>query len=249
MVSDDDLEGRLPRDVCSFKSALIQHLDSLTVVATTLVLTLSLYLHLGVIFPILYPPAELAVKHPTKVNFDWKTCSDPANLQRALEQGDSCPCWDGLFKGSYGLHGRRAMVFNIQRETLSIFALTCFFVCLVFVALKKVFSMILSKHLRWSAFLIVLCNSHSLYYHWWVSFSYLNEAWFRYWWSQWVFGVSETVVMYVLLLRTDSRYEMQPPHAVAVISVTSFHMSQGILTQAVKNFISGCAQVQGVARV
>lgn len=239
MSFDDDLEAHSLREMVSFTSVIMRHLDSLTVLATTAILSLSLYIHLGVIFPIVYPKAEMDKKHPSKANFNWQTCNSYDNLQRALAQGDDCPCWDGLYKGSYGLHGRHAIFFNIQRETLCIFAISCLFVCLAFVTLKKFFMMLLTKRLRLSAFLIILCNAHSMYYHWWVTLSYLNESWYRYWWSQWVFGLTEATVMYVLLLRIDNRFKIQSAHAVTVISVAIFHMSQGLITQAVKNVING----------
>ncbi len=237
---DDDLEARPQREKGPLlTSVLIQHIDSVAVLATTAILSLSLYIHLGVVFPIVYPREVMDKKHPSKVDFNWKTCNSHDNLKRALAQGDDCPCWDGLYKGSYGLNGRHAIFFNIQRETLCIFALSCFFVCLSFVALKKFFKMLLTKRLRMSAFLIILCNAHSMYYHWWVSLSYLNESWYHYWWSQWLFGVTEAAVMYVLLLRIDVRFKLQSAHAVTVISVAIFHISQGLLTQAVKNMING----------
>ncbi len=239
MSLDDDLEAHPLREMASFTSVIMRHLDSVTVVATTAILSLSVYIHLGLVFPILYPQAEMDKKHPSKANFNWQTCNSYDNLKRALAAGDDCPCWDGLYKGSYGLHGRHAVFFNIQRETLCIFAISCLFVCLAFVALKKFFKMLLTKRLRLSAFLIILCNAHSMYYHWWVTFSYLNESWYRYWWSQWIFGLTEAAVMYVLLLRIDSRFKIQSAHAVTVISVAIFHMSQGLITQAVKNMING----------
>lgn len=240
MSFDDDLEARPQRDKLSRTSVLIEHIDSLAVCATTAILCLSLYIHLGIVFPIVYPKAIMDKKHPSKANFNWQTCNSHDNLKRALAAGDDCPCWDGVYKGSYGLNGRHAIFFNVQRETLLIFAVTCVFVCLSFVALKKFLKMFLTKRLRLSAFLIILCNAHSMYYHWWVTLTYLNESWYRYWWSQWVFGITEAAVMYVLLLRIDIRFKIQSAHAVTVISVAIFHLSQGLITQAVNNMINGC---------
>jgi hypothetical protein len=245
MSFDDDLEARSPRETGSFTSVIMRHLDSVTVLATTIVLSLSLYIHFGVVFPIVYPKAEMDKKHPSKANFNWQTCNSHDNLQRALKLGDDCPCWDGLYKGSYGLRSRHALFFNIQREALGIFAISCLFVCLAFVTLKKFFKMLLTKRLRSSAFLIILCNAHGMYYHWWVTLSYLNESWYRYWWSQWVFGATEAAVMYVLLLRIDNRFKIQSVHAITVISVAIFHMSQGLVTQAINNLINGCASGLG----
>jgi hypothetical protein len=239
MLTDDDIEARPQREAFWLSSVLTRHMDSLTVLATTAVLSLSLYIHLGVVFPIVYPKAELDKKHPSKADFNWKTCNSRDNLQRALDHGDDCACWDGLYKGSYGVHGRHAIFFNVQRETLGIFSISCLFICLAFVTLQKFFKMLLRRRLRVSAFLIILCNAHSMYYHWWVTLSYLNEAWYHYWWSQWVFGLTEAAVMYVLLLRIDTRFKVQCSHAVTVVSVAIFHMSQGLLTQAVKNMIKG----------
>jgi hypothetical protein len=243
MLTDDDIEARPQREAFWLSSVLTRHIDSLTVLATTAVLSLSLYIHLGVVFPIVYPKAELDKKHPSKANFNWQTCNSRDNLQRALDHGDDCACWDGLYKGSYGVHGRHAIFFNVQRETLGIFSISCLFICLAFVTLQKFFKMLLRRRLRVSAFLIILCNAHSMYYHWWVTLSYLNEAWYHYWWSQWVFGLTEAAVMYVLLLRIDTRFKVQCAHAVTVVSVAIFHMSQGLLTQAVKNMIKGCEGV------
>jgi hypothetical protein len=56
-----------------------------------------------------------------------------------------------------------------------------------------------------------------------------------------VFGLTEAAVMYVLLLRIDNRFKIRSAHAVTVISVAIFHISQGLFTQAVKNMINGCA--------
>ena len=241
MLTDDDMEARPQREALWPSNFLTRHIDSLTVLATTAVLSLSLYIHLGVVFPIVYPKAELDKKHPSKADFNWQTCNSRDNLQRAVDHGDGCACWDGLYKGSYALHGRHAMFFNVQRETLGIFSISCLFICLAFVTLQKFFKMLLRKRLRVSAFMIILCNAHSMYYHWWVTLTYLNEAWYHYWWSQWVFGVTEAAVMYVLLLRIDNRFKVQCAHCVTVVSVAIFHMSQGLLTQAVKNMIKGCA--------
>ena len=178
-------------------------------------------------------------RHPSKVNFNWETCNSEDSMKLALAHGDDCPCWDGLFKGSYSINGRHAVFFNIQRESLSIFALTCVFICISFVALKKLIEMILCKRLRLSAFLIIVCNAHAMYYHWWCTFSYLNESWYRYYWSQWVFGITEGAVMYVLLLRIDNQFKIQSAHAVTVISIAIFHMSQGIVTQVIHNILQG----------
>jgi hypothetical protein len=239
MLTDDDLEARPQREASRLSDVLTRHVDSLAVVATTVVLSISVYIHLGVVFPIVYPNAQMNEKHPGKADFNWETCSSHDNLQRALHYGDGCACWDGLHRGSYSVNGRHAIFFNVQRETLGIFALTCLFICLVFVTLQKFIKMLLRKRLRFTAFAIILCNAHSMYYHWWVSLSYLNEAWYRYWWSQTVFGVTEGAVMYVLLLRIDNRFKVQSWHAVTVVSVAMFHMSQGLLTQAVINMING----------
>lgn len=241
MMSPQDLEAPPLQEKVSLTGVLARHIDSLTVLATTSILSLSLYIHFGVVFPILYPKSVMDKKHPSKTDFNWKTCGSFNNMRRALEQGDDCPCWDGLYKGSYSLNGPHALFFNIQRETLCIFAVTCLFVCMAFVALKKFLKMLLNKRLRLSAFMIILCNAHSMYYHWWVTLSYLNQSWYRYWWSQWVFGITEAAVMYVLLLRIDIRFKIQSAHAVTVISVAIFHLSQGLVTQAVKNLINGCA--------
>jgi hypothetical protein len=79
----------------------------------------------------------------------------------------------------------------------------------------------------------------------------LTSTFFRYnyWYSQWVFGITEFVVMYILFLRLDTRYQLKVEHAgffntrdccefilrptlirviaAAVIAIATFHTSQG----------------------
>ena len=61
-----------------------------------------------------------------------------------------------------------------------------------------------------------------MYYHWYVSFTYMNESWYYYWYSQWVFGITEFVVMYILFLRLDVRYQLKCEHAGALSSRECF---------------------------
>jgi hypothetical protein len=41
----------------------------------------------------------------------------------------------------------------------------------------------------------------------------MNESWYYYWYSQWIFGITEFVVMYILFLRLDTRYQVKCDHA------------------------------------
>lgn len=53
MRISDDRDGR-SRDASSWSAFALNHIDSITVVFTTLILTLALYIHLGVAFPLIY---------------------------------------------------------------------------------------------------------------------------------------------------------------------------------------------------
>ena len=74
----------------------------------------------------------------------------------------------------------------------------------------------------------------------------MNESWYYYWYSQWIFGITEFMVMYILFLRLDTRYQLKCEHAgahdacerfyrtllipviaAAVIAIATFHSSQG----------------------
>lgn len=70
------------------------------------------------------------------------------------------------------------------------------------------------------------CNTLRSYYHWWVSFNYLNESWYQYWYSQWIFGATECAVMYVLFLRLDLRFKLEPIHVTIVLTIAAFHIVQ-----------------------
>jgi hypothetical protein len=136
-------------------------------------------------------------------------------------------------------------MFNINSETLGIWAVTVMFICITYAGFKSVIQLFLDGHLRLGALLPVIANVHGdhilssniaiaihvlrsafvccwfnsragVYYHWFVSFTYMNESWYHYWYSQWVFGISEFVVMYILFLRLDSRFQLKCEHAGAV---------------------------------
>ena len=49
-----------------------------------------------------------------------------------------------------------------------------------------------------------------------------RAARYYYWYSQWVFGVSEFVVMYILFLRLDTRYQLKCGHAGDFVPPTFF---------------------------
>ena len=68
MSFDDDIEARPQREAPTFTSVLMRHTDSLAVAATTLILSLSLYVHFGVVFPIVYP-----VRHTSHVTITRHT--------------------------------------------------------------------------------------------------------------------------------------------------------------------------------
>ena len=118
--------------------------------------------------------------------------------------GDVCPCWDGLFKGTYSLD-KKSVMFNIDSETLGIFALTVTFICVTYAAFKTGIQLYFDGHFRAAALLPVLANVHGecasfreplhrnfrafllrglihacagVYYHWYVSFTYMNESWY-----------------------------------------------------------------------
>ena len=81
-------------------------------------------------------------------------------MLRALKLGDPCPCWDGLFKGTYVAAEKKSFMFNIETESLGIFALTVMFTCLTYVGFKTVLQLFLDGQLRVAALLPILANVH-----------------------------------------------------------------------------------------
>lgn len=236
MRMHDERDGRL-KDSSTWQAFALNHIDSVTVVFTTLVLSLALYIHLGVAFPLIYTADKRAIAHPSKAAFSPLKCHTRAYLNRSLLLGDSCPCWDGKFRGTYSIAGPRSVMFNVQGESLGIFTLTVFFVALTMMGFRKFCDMLLSARLRWGAVWPILANAHGVYYHWWVSFNYLNESWYQYWYSQWIFGATECAVMYVLFLRLDVRFKLEQSHVTTVLAIAMFHIVQGLMTQALINVL------------
>jgi hypothetical protein len=78
---------------------------------------------------------------------------------RALSLGDACPCWDGLFKGTYSLD-KKSVMFNIEAESLGIFSLTVMFSCITYAGFKACLQLFFNGHLRFGALLPVVANLH-----------------------------------------------------------------------------------------
>jgi hypothetical protein len=78
---------------------------------------------------------------------------------RALAMKDSCPCWDGKFKGTYSLDKKNIM-FNVDAETLGIFAVTVMFTCLSYSGFQKIIHLIVEGSLKYSALIPVAANLH-----------------------------------------------------------------------------------------
>ena len=82
-----------------------------------------------------------------------------SHLCRARAMGDSCPCWDGKLKGTYSLDKKNVM-FNIEAESLGIFALTVLFTCITYSGFKTILKNFFEGHLRVGALLPVAANVH-----------------------------------------------------------------------------------------
>lgn len=218
-------------------SALYGHIDSIAAVITTLGLSAAVWLQFSVIYPIIFPQHLMDQAHPSKKGWSKQQCDSADNLDRARAFGDTCPCWDGKFKGTYSLD-KKSVMFNIEAESLGIYALTVLFTCITYSGFKTILQNFFEGHLRLGALLPVAANVHGVYYHWYVSFTYMNESWYYYWYSQWIFGITEFMVMYILFLRLDTRYQLKCEHAAAVIAIATFHSSQGMFVQAIDNIVN-----------
>ncbi len=73
--------------------------------------------------------------------------------------GDICPCWDGKFKGTYSLD-KKSVMFNIEAESLGIFALTVMFTCITYSGFKIIIQNFFEGHLRVGALLPIAANVH-----------------------------------------------------------------------------------------
>ena len=82
-----------------------------------------------------------------------------SHLCRARAMGDSCPCWDGKLKGTYSLDKKNVM-FNIEAESLGIFALTVMFTCITYSGFKIIIQNFFEGHLRVGALLPIAANVH-----------------------------------------------------------------------------------------
>jgi hypothetical protein len=119
-----------------------------------------------------HPPTA----HPSKKDWSRKTCDSADNMDRlgsaaaprrgrhsysprARAMGDNCPCWDGLSKGTYSLD-KKSVMFNINSESLGIWAVTVMFICITYAGFKSLVQLFFDGHLRFLALLPVLANVH-----------------------------------------------------------------------------------------
>jgi len=114
--------------------------------------------------------------HPSKKDWSKENCDSVANLNRftllhisvghsndvfirSFLMKDSCPCWDGKFKGTYSLDKKNVM-FNVDAETLGIFAVTVMFTCVTYSGFQKIVHLIVEGSLKYSALIPVAANVH-----------------------------------------------------------------------------------------
>ena len=73
--------------------------------------------------------------------------------------GDACACWDGKFKGTYSLD-KKSIMFNVEAESLGIFALTVMFTCVCNAGFKTILQTLIAGRLRLVALLPIAANAH-----------------------------------------------------------------------------------------
>lgn len=100
----------------------------------------------------------------------------------------TCECWDGLFKGPYSRGGYKSVYFNLDWGTGALL-----FVLLVYAHLSEA---LLSFFLRmkfgnWAMVSCLLATIFPNFYGFWMTFNYVNDRFYKFWWTQLYFTVSE----------------------------------------------------------
>lgn len=163
----------------------------------------------------------------------------------------SCSCWDTVFKAGYetGVSGYKHVYFNCTSNTLVIWTLTVLGVIAIYEAIRHVFTALYYGVARPRMVVLFLSNIYPHYYGWWAYFNYYNDDYYRQWWHQLFFSVTEMAsTVTVLHLVNKNNFNAIPRKLLLIISVAFLHIFTSGWDQFVENVLKREGELHQVLR-
>ena len=184
------------------------------VCGSTLVFALP-YIHLGIISDLVYSARKPEV--------------DVANCANT--------CWDTKFKGDYETipAAYKHVYFNITHQTLKIWFTTVVFMIAFYETCKRLVHLCVKGKLRFSMFALFASVVYSHYYTWWAFFNSLNDDFYKQWYHQLYFSLTEMIstVCVVYLFNKDN--PLYPKLLLLILDIAIFHILTASQDQFIKN--------------
>jgi hypothetical protein len=156
----------------------------------------------------------------------------------------SCECWDRLFKGSYYPHAvyrgpAKSIFFNVDGEALKILVLTLTYVLLLHHCLCHLVQLHQNQMLRRLALIPLVCSIYPHYYGWWSFFNYYNDRFYRQYFHQAVFSITEAASTGAWLRLANSKLPPQSADqcCIVVATVAIYHLVQNSIDNMVRNLM------------
>lgn len=112
-------------------------------------------------------------------------------------------------------------------DTFKIWTVTVLFVIFLYSSIKRLFSLLFTRKLRWSMGIMFLSTLYSLFYVWWCTWNYWNDDYLSLWNRQWFFAVTVVLSITLIAIFLDTNVEIQP---LALLIITAIAILQGILS-------------------
>ena len=165
----------------------------------------------------------------------------------ALRKTCTCDCWDGRFKGPYGRGHYKSIFFNMEEQTGYILTNVVVFFSFGEKALWRFLKLLNEKKVRISSAVILAGTLIPLWYGMWMNFNYINDRFYKMFYSQLFFTLTELVSagLAMRFLDGSNKGDVDGPApklakaSWTIIIICIVHIIQSGADQMVDNLIHG----------
>ncbi|XP_074661971.1 uncharacterized protein LOC141914620 [Tubulanus polymorphus] len=148
-----------------------------------------------------------------------------------------CPCFDTIFKGSYENFPSKYkhIYFNATWNTWKIWSITFLAGVVLYEAVKRLIHLFTTRRLRWQFLMLFIVAFYSHYFSWWVYFNYLNDDFYKQWFHQLFFTVSEFVSSFIVFQLCDCNIEITWYKLLIIITISLTHIVISCVDQFIQH--------------
>ena len=146
--------------------------------------------------------------------------------------------------GSYeagGRSGYKHVYFNITHQTFKIWALSAIVFVVFYECVKHLGKVVLAGRARLSMLVLVCTDVYPHYYGWWMYFNAWNDDFYKQWYHQAFFSLTELASSAVVFYLCDRSHEVRPRLSLSIMTVAVLH----ILASGGDQFISNVIYQKG----